>query len=64
MTTERLFLRVFLTLVVLGVASLMTPFMLLLKLLEGLYVSVQITADSLAQAWSEPSKEQPRGDQD
>ncbi len=50
---ERFLLRLLLSGIVLGVSSAFAPFMLVLKALEGVYVTAQITAACLKQTWQE-----------
>ena len=53
MAVERLFLRLVLSAIILTMTALFGPFMVLLKATEGVFVALQITQESLRQAWRE-----------
>jgi hypothetical protein len=52
MTAERFLLRVLLSAIVVGMGAFFMPMMVVLKLLEGVYVTAQITAACLRQTWT------------
>jgi hypothetical protein len=50
---ERLLLRLLLSAIVIATSAAFAPFMVVLKVLEGVYVATTITAACLKQAWTE-----------
>lgn len=51
LTAERFAVRSCLTAVVVAISVLFFPFLLILKLAEGVYVGCQITSSSVRQVW-------------
>lgn len=62
MNIDKWYVRLFLTVIVLSVSAVFAPMLVVLKLLEGVYVSCKIASDCIAQVWA--TSEQSRGRKD
>jgi hypothetical protein len=49
---ERFFVRLTLSVIVVAISVASMPFMLILKLVEGVYVTINLGRESLRQAWA------------